>query len=277
MNGRDRVWQAISGQGADRPPKGEMFIAPGMMKLFQQKDLPSLLQYLNADLVTFEMWQPEIPWNSWRQEGYFTMGLYQGPLTMLIKQTDFTQMCYLVVREPKEAAKTMKAIIQDTRGQIDRALKEGCEGVLLADDLAGTDGLMVSPRFLQEYYFPLLADLIAEYGKDQVPFLFHSDGQVLDLVPMLKNTGFRGIQCLQPSCGIGPHNFDFKEYDDWVFWGNFEYEDGPDIKSLERVKEEIPLLLKKWQHHPRYIFGSSGGLYEDLSPEIIKAAYDLVR
>lgn len=277
MNGRERVWQTLLGQNADRPPKGEMFIAPGMVELFGQKDLSALLHYLNADLVTFEMSEPSVSWSSWRQEGFFTMGLYQGPLTMLIKQFDFMHMCYLVVREPEEAANKMKSIINNTKEQIERALQDGCEGVLVADDLAGNDGLMVSPRFLQEYYFPLLSEMIDEYHKDQVPFIFHSDGQVLDLVPMLKNAGFSGIQCLQPSCGISSQNFNVDEYRDWVFWGNFEYEDRDSIKSLKRVKEEIPQLLKEWSDFSRYIFGSSGGLYEDLSPEIIKAAYDLVR
>jgi len=60
---------------------------------------------------------------------------------------------------------------------------------------------------------------------------------------------------------------------DWVFWGNYEFEDTVGMKSFQQVKKEVNELLTGWSSYPGYIFGSSGGLYEGIPHEIVKTAY----
>lgn len=279
MTGRKRVWAAFRGSPLDRPPKGEILITPEIVKGFPHPDLQAVLAYIDTDLVVLPIDQPDLnpsQWRSWAKTGYFIFGLLQGPITFLAGELGWHRLSRLLVKKPGEAREVMGKFIKESVNWAAAALEAGCEGIIVADDLAGNRGLLLSPAFLVENYFPLLADLLQEIGSSHVPFIFHSDGYILELVPHLRETGFWGIHGLQPSVGIGADSFRRQGLEDWVYWGNFEFEGQAGLKSKNEVETQVSTLLKEWRGFPGYIFGSSGGLYQGLSPEVIKTAYDVV-
>ncbi len=279
MTGRERVWAALRGGPLDRPPKGEILLTPGLVKEFSCPDLQSVLAYLNADLRVLPINQlnptPAL-WKSWSKTGYFVFGLFQGPITFLAGELGWHKLSHLLLKKTGEAREVMHKYIMRSLKPVMAALEEGCKGIIIADDLAGDRGPLISPVFLKENYFPLIAFLLKELGCRHVPCIFHSDGNILELISHLREAGFWGIHGLQPSVGIGAGSFRRQDLANWVYWGNFEFEEQGGLKSVTDVKTEVGHLLTNWAGFPGYIFGSSGGLYEGLSPEAIKAAYDAV-
>lgn len=278
MGRRNRVWAALNRNFADRPPKGEIVIDSELVRHFPVSNLEEVLAYLNADLVTLKI-DEKIKvsnWRYWQEQDYFSFGLLQGPFTLMLDNLGWNETSYLIVRNPEETEKLMKKYLTESRVLADEALSSGCEGIILADDLADNRGLIISPDYLQNYYFPVLSKLLEKLNRKYIPFIFHSDGNILDIVPMLKNTGFWGIQSLQPSAGININSFSGDLVEDWVFWGNFAFEDKYEMKTAQKVKTDVENLLAVWREVPGYIFGSSGGLYRGIPAEIIKTAYDIV-
>lgn len=277
-SGRKKVWSALKGKPSGSPPKGEILITDSLINQFNQPDLEFVLSNLNADLVTFSLSenQDSSLWKEWSDKPYFVFGLFQGPFTLTAEKLGWDNMFYLIVKKPKEAMALMKNLMEETLGTAAAALANGCDGILVADDLAGNQGLIASPLFFKENYFPLLADLLKKLNCTEVPLLFHSDGKIIDLVQPLKEAGFWGIQGLQPSCGIGPDCFSRDSFQNWVFWGNFEFEGPGRLKTVPEVISDVHHVLDIWADFPGFIFGSSGGLYGDLSPQAVKIAYDIV-
>lgn len=261
---------------SDRRPKGEILITEELIKKYAQPGLEQMLEYLDADLVTFPVSRETGPWKEWSQKPYFVFGLFQGPFTLMSEKLGWNVMLHQLVQNPGETKSIMKTLLEENLPHLVQALENGCNGVLLADDMAGNQGLFVSPAYLKENYFPLLHNLIEKINCPQVPFIFHSDGRITDLVSPLKETGFWGIQGLQPSAGIGPSLFPLDTFTDWVFWGNFEFEGLGRLKTVSEVINDTENVLKSWAPFHRYIFGSSGGLYQGLSLQAVKAAYDTV-
>jgi len=279
MTGRKRVWAALQGGPLDRPPKGEILITPEIAKEFPCPDINTVFSYLNVDLVTLQIDQTVFEpskWRGWAGEEYFIFGLLQGPITILGSKLGWHNFSRLLVKSPGEARDVMQKLVADGVKSAVKALEAGCDGIIVADDLAGNRGPLISPSFLVKNYFPLLAHMLQGIGHRQAPCIFHSDGYIMELVPHLREAGFRGIQGLQPSVGIRPESFRHQGLEDWVFWGNFEFEGSNGLKSGEEVKNQVNSLLKEWTGFTGYIFGSSGGLYKGLSPEIVKIAYDAV-
>lgn len=279
MNGRERVWAAFLGSPLDRPPKGEILLTPEIVKEFSCPDLQTTLAYLNIDLVVLPVDQPDLhpsQYRAWARAGYFTFGLLQGPITVLVEKLGWHKLSRLLVKKPGEAREVMRKFITERVRLATIALEAGCDGIIVADDLAGDRGLLISPAFLVANYFPLLADLLQGIGCRQVPCVFHSDGYILELIAHLREAGFWGIHGLQPSVGIGADSFRRQGLEDWVFWGNFEFEGQSGLKTVKEVENQVSNLLRAWTGFPGYIFGSSGGLYKGLSPEVIKAAYNVV-
>lgn len=278
MTGRKRVWAAFQGSPLDRPPKGEILISPEIVKVFRCSDLQDVLAYLNTDLVVLPIERPKMNsslWKVWAKTGYFIFGLLQGPITYLVSKLGWYQFSRLLIKKPDETQEVMHNFIQSSVKSAVAALDAGCEGIIVADDLAGDRGLLISPSHLEKNYFPLIAELLQGIGSRHVPCVFHSDGAIMDIIVHLRKAGFWGIHGLQPSVGIKASSFYGKGLEDWVFWGNFDFEGQAKLKSVKEVEDEVANLFREWASFPGYIFGSSGGLYKGLSPEAIKAAYDV--
>lgn len=278
MTGRKRVWAAFQGSPLDRPPKGEILITPEIVKNFSCPDLQSVLAYLDTDLVVLPVEHADTnpPWRTWAGSGYFIFGLLQGPIGFLAGEIGWHKLSHLIIKKPGEAREVMRKFIMNSVISTAAALGDGCEGIIVADDLAGNRGLLISPSFLLEYYFPLLYELLQGISCHKVPCVFHSDGNIMEIISHLREVGFWGIHGLQPSVGISAEHFRRLGMENWFFWGNFEFEGQNGLKSITEVESQVANLIKEWTGFPGYIFGSSGGLYEGLSPDVIKAAYDVV-
>ena len=274
---RDRVFKTIQGEATDRPPKGELLIEEELIKKLGLSSLIDVAETLDLDILTLEI-KEEPDWIYYKDHDFFTVGLYQGPFTSIFQNHSLQQLSKLIIRTPQVAEKMMADDILNSRSLLFKALKEGVDAVLIADDIAGQSGPLVSPRFLEEHYFPLLKKLIMEIRDEgyNVPVLFHSDGNLTSILTLLKEAGFNGLQCLEASSGMSPVLFAYGGFEGWLFWGNFEFEDNEKMKSPLDIAMEIPRLLYRWQDIGGYIFGSTGGLYGGLDPQAVLTAYRVV-
>ncbi|MGI6412942.1 MAG: uroporphyrinogen decarboxylase family protein [Syntrophomonadaceae bacterium] len=275
LSSRQRVSNALNLKIPDRPPKGEIFISPETVKGFPVDSLQELLLYLNADIVTLGLDKlDQHDWASWRHSRFYIFGLMNGPLSRMFKIFNWKKAFILINSNPVYTREIMKKMIIQDQELIKSALDCGCEGIIIADDLAGQHGLLFSPDYLKHYYFPIVSELIMPHPK--VPFVFHSDGNIMDIIDLIRGSAFRGIHSLQPSVGISANRFANSLKSGWVFWGNYEFESTGQMKTVSQVKHEVKELLSSWSQVPGYVFGSSGGLYPGIPPETIKAAYDMV-
>lgn len=278
MRGRERVWSALRKKSLDKPPKGEILITDDFIKKFPGNDLEAVVTCINADLVTLPVDKPFLrhQWRYWCNKDYFIFGLVQGPLNSILDQVGWANLSRLIVKSPEKTEKLIDELVSNSLPQIDTALDCGCDGIIIADDLAGNQGLLVSPAFLEKHYFPPIATFLTELNCKDVPFLFHSDGNVSSIVPRLLQTGFWGIQSLQPSVDLRAASFPEELLSDWCFWGNVEFEYLIELKTVSQIEKEVFATLKSWAATPGYIFGSSGGLYHGLSPATVKIGYAAV-
>ncbi len=72
-------------------------------------------------------------------------------------------------------------------------LVQGVSAVVIAEDLAGSEGPLVAPDFAIDVLVPLLsqvAQIAAGYG---APAVLHSDGDIRWLLPAVKRAGFAGV------------------------------------------------------------------------------------
>ena len=272
MNERKIVERVLAGTVVDYIPKGEIVITDGFINQFKVPYLETVLEYLGSDIVTLSINSTKKDWKYWRNKEYFVFGLVQGPFTYLLEKMGFHSICKYIVKKPNELEEMMYKYLQEIMKTVNLALYCGCDGILFADDIAGNKGLMVSPRFLKNYYFKVVSNFLNQMHRGNIPFIFHSDGNIAELTDTIYKSGFRGIQCLQPSANISIDNFSKEQLQKLCFWGNFEFE----MKNGKLIETEVIQLLKKWSVSSRYIFSSSGGLYEGISKDMVKVAYDVV-
>ena len=85
-----------------------------------------------------------------------------------------------------------------------RAVEEGLypRAVLLGEDICTQRGPMVSPDFMENYYFPQLTYGLEPLLRVGCKPLWHCDGDVRPLFDMLIEAGVQGFQGFQPECGL---------------------------------------------------------------------------
>jgi len=92
--------------------------------------------------------------------------------------------------------------------QVGQALEAGADGIVLGEDVAYTDGLLLSPRLIREHLWPLWREVVDRCGavrtlRGERPLLvFHSDGRVEPLIPVIREAGFDGLHSLEPEAGM---------------------------------------------------------------------------
>lgn len=87
---------------------------------------------------------------------------------------------------------------------IARAIKEGIHPPIIftGEDLCGQRGPLVSPRFLQKEYFPLLEYAISPLLEVGTKVVWHCDGDVRKLLDDILSCGIGGLQGFQKECGM---------------------------------------------------------------------------
>jgi len=70
--------------------------------------------------------------------------------------------------------------------------------MFLGDDLAYTEGLMVSPQVYRRHLFPWYRLMGEVCRKHDLPWWFHSDGKLWEVIPDLIEAGVNGLHPIEP-------------------------------------------------------------------------------
>ena len=92
---------------------------------------------------------------------------------------------------------------------------------LVFADMAGTDQLMFSPRFLRKEFFPRLVKLVAAWHEHGIKVIFHSDGNLRAVLDDFKQAGIDGINPLEPLSSMYAGDI-HKAYPDRVLMGGID-------------------------------------------------------
>ena len=80
----------------------------------------------------------------------------------------------------------------------EKACEMGITALYLMEDLADRNGLSLSPAMIEEFVLPYAGELAEIAHKNNIPVMFHSDGNVTDLLPLLLKIGVKAVNPMQP-------------------------------------------------------------------------------
>ena len=120
-----------------------------------------------------------------------TTGILSYAWTMM----GFEQFLMDLYLEPEKAHDVIALLVERNRA-IGRDLVElGLECVVLTDDIAGKNGLIVSPAIYDEMILPAMEEIIRSY--EDMYVIYHSDGNIDPVLPQLIRAGIDGFQSIE--------------------------------------------------------------------------------
>lgn len=67
-----------------------------------------------------------------------------------------------------------------------------------SDDIAYAEGLMIAPRYLRQYLFPWYGRMASRCREKGLPFIYHTDGKVYEVLEDIIGFGCNALQPIEP-------------------------------------------------------------------------------
>ncbi len=142
--------------------------------------------------------------------------------------------------------------------------------VFMSDDLGFTEGPLVSPRVYRKYVFPWYKQIGEILDGAGLPFIFHSDGTLMDVLDDLADCGIKAIHPIEPQA------MDIvevkKRYGDrFCIFGNIDLDHTLTRGTVQDVEEQVKKRIRQLAPGGGYGLAASNSIPEYVKPENYKA------
>ncbi|HEY5540670.1 MAG TPA: uroporphyrinogen decarboxylase family protein [Coriobacteriia bacterium] len=157
--------------------------------------LATVAQALELDFAfvpAHESWAPEAV-HDLHERGIATVWTVAGVLGRAAERLGWIETLRLTAAEPGALAVLLGEALHDAMDEARAGRSARADAMLVADDLAGASGPLVSPDFALDALLPCYRAVTREAAENDVPAIFHSDGDVRALLPALARAGFSAV------------------------------------------------------------------------------------
>jgi uroporphyrinogen-III decarboxylase len=129
----------------------------------------------------------------------------------------------------------------------------GVDMIWIGDDVGAQNGMLISPRHWRRFLKPRMANFISELKalNPAIKVAYHSDGNILPIIPELIEVGVDILNPIQPAC-MDPAAIKRQFGDRLCFWGSIDEQHTLPYGTPEDVRQEVLLRLRT--------IGKGGGL-----------------
>jgi len=149
------------------------------------------------------------------------------------------------------------------------------DGAWIWGDIAYSRGTLFSPRAYRDLLYPCHKRLIGFFNQRGLPVVYHSDGDIRPVIPLLIEAGIRCIQPLEAKAGMDLFELKRDYGDRLVFMGNVDFEQV--ARGRQAAEEEIRTKVGMGKEGGGYIYHSDHSVPPTMSLADYKYALDLVR
>lgn len=184
----------------------------------------------------------------------------------------FEDFCYALYEQPELVNELFRQNSIAELRMLDatiESLGSNIGAVFYSDDLAYTEGLMLSRNVYKEYLWPHVKEITRRAKELDVPVIYHTDGKLWDIFDDFYNMGVNGIQPLEPK-SMDLRELKEKRGKQFCLMGSIDIDilsRGTKVQIEAMVKERIELLAQDGG----YVVGSSNTVPDYVNAENYKA------
>jgi uroporphyrinogen decarboxylase len=134
-----------------------------------------------------------------------------------------------------------------------RLVEMGVDMIWIGDDVGAQNAMLISPQMWRRFFKPRMASLIADLKaiNPSLKVAYHSDGNILPIIPDLIEIGLDVLNPVQPAC-MDPALVKRQFGDHLCFWGSIDEQHTLPFGSPDQVRAEVLQRLAT--------LGKNGGL-----------------
>jgi len=291
--GKERVRAVFQGRSVSPPCRGELWLCERLFWAAQLKDdLEGHLQLwgkLEMDIVSlpitespppspyaYRCFQPEEIAQITANVPFAVAVIVDGPFQRLANKLGLVSLLASLRSDISIITNRFLDEADAVNHLIVSCTKPGIEAVVIADDIAYSQSTYLSQADIRRFLLPHYVQFLSRIHSDGSYALFHSDGNLTNLIPDLVAIGFDGIAVSQSEC-MDLVFLKRRWGHQLTIWGGVD-QDLLDAKTLSPTqRDQFIATVKSLAQGGKFILGSSSGLYLDKHLENIRRIYKLVR
>jgi hypothetical protein len=121
------------------------------------------------------------------------MWVVDGPLGTIAAEQGWMPLLRQTVSEPDAAGEAFDLSMPSALEAVRRGARLGASAIVIAEDLGGPSGPLVSPDFTLDHIIPRLGMFAQEAAGAGLPAVLHADGDMRVFLSALRHEGFAGI------------------------------------------------------------------------------------
>ncbi|MFQ5978919.1 MAG: uroporphyrinogen decarboxylase family protein [Candidatus Heimdallarchaeota archaeon] len=180
---------------------------------------------------------------------------------------DFFKALY---EQPEFAEAVIQRSTEWTIALVEQANGAEVDFIVLGDDAADNSRSMISPKMFRALILPEYKKIVRA---SDVPILWHSDGNIGLLLPMIVEAGFAGVHSLEPKAQMDLGQIKAQFGNKLILAGNLDATYILCQKDMALVRKDVERCIRQGAPNGGYFFSSSNSLFEGHHLEAIIEAY----
>jgi uroporphyrinogen decarboxylase len=157
--------------------------------------------------------------------------------------------------------------------QLDMLVESGLDVLIVEDDIADTHGPLISPKFFKEFVNPYNARLVEAAHRKGLKVVRHSDGNLWPLLDILLQTGYDGLNPLEPQAGMTMKKMKAYCGDRLCLLGNIDCQELLPSGTVEEVEAAVRQVIDDAAAGGGLIIDSSNTYHPSVNPENVMAVF----
>ena len=201
----------------------------------------------------------------------------RGMFCPVFEQMGLEEFSYACQDSPGQVERLMDAHLEYGLSLATRyAARDEVEYVAVCDDVAYKGGLMFPPAWMRQRWLPRLVQLIAPLKARGIRVIFHSDGNVGQIIPDLIGIGVDGLNPLEPLAGMDLRRLKADYGRDITLVGGVDCSQLLTFGRPTEVRDEVRRLLDVAAPGGGFIIGDSSQIMPTTPLENVLAFYETV-
>ncbi len=157
-----------------------------------------------------------------------------------------------------------------TIAMIENANETDIDFIMFGDDVAYRTGPMLPPKMFRELVLPHYKEIAKA---SEVLFIWHSDGNINKLLPMIVEVGFAGVHSLEPNANLNMADIKENFRNKLILAGNLNITNVLTQPDLNLVRKDVERCIKQGAPGGGYLFSSCNSLFNGMYIKSILEAY----
>lgn len=181
------------------------------------------------------------------------------------------------IENPNLVHRLAEIVIGYKKRIAERAIDEGADIILTGDDYAYKTAPIMSPEAFKEFVLPYLQEMVNLAKSKGVPFIKHTDGNILPIIDMIVDSGIDALDPLEPIAGMDIGMIKEKYGNRIALIGNIDCTQLLTYGTEDEVVEAVKETIAKAGIGGGYILASSNSIHPGVNPANYKAMLGAVR